>query len=233
MQNITNEKPQKKLTARLNASVNFVDTNDITNKTILDIGCGYGWFEMYALRQNAKQIYACEVSESDLSTIRNNVVDQKLQIQVGDATKLTFQNETFDTLVCWEVIEHIPVDTEDMLFSEAARVLKPNGVLYLSTPFDSIPAKIFDPAWWLTGHRHYNLNKLNEFALKHSFIIEKSTVFGGWWLILDILNMYISKWLFHRKRFFSAVFDQHVNNEYTKPNGFVNIFVKFKKMHNA
>lgn len=42
MKNTLNETPQKHLTGRLLASTLFCNQSDINNKTVLDIGCGFG-----------------------------------------------------------------------------------------------------------------------------------------------------------------------------------------------
>lgn len=44
-----------------------------------------------------------------------------------------FENRSFDVVTAFEVIEHI-VSTPRVLLRESARVLKPGGVLYLTTP---------------------------------------------------------------------------------------------------
>ncbi len=50
----------------------------------------------------------------------------------GDGTNMPFSDNTFDWLVCSEVLEHVP-NREDMI-SEFSRVLKPDGTLILTTP---------------------------------------------------------------------------------------------------
>ena len=50
-----------------------------------------------------------------------------------EETPLPVPDETFDYVLCSEVIEHMEVDPMFML-SEVNRVLKPNGMLILSTP---------------------------------------------------------------------------------------------------
>lgn len=52
---------------------------------------------------------------------------------VCDAMNLPFDNESFDTYLCFEVLEHI--SHPDRLFSEASRVLRQGGYLILTTPF--------------------------------------------------------------------------------------------------
>lgn len=53
-----------------------------------------------------------------------------------DARDLKFSNNSFDGLICLDVLEHIPeVDT---VVKEAWRVLKPNGVMVITDPNDTV-----------------------------------------------------------------------------------------------
>lgn len=50
-----------------------------------------------------------------------------------DGKSLPFVSDYFDTVVSFEVFEHVP--NLDSVLEEIKRVLKPNGILFLSTPF--------------------------------------------------------------------------------------------------
>jgi ubiquinone/menaquinone biosynthesis C-methylase UbiE len=50
----------------------------------------------------------------------------------GDATRLEFQDDSFDAITMFDVLEHIP--DHERAVSEAVRVLKPGGYLLISTP---------------------------------------------------------------------------------------------------
>jgi SAM-dependent methyltransferase len=50
----------------------------------------------------------------------------------GDGMALPFRDATFDSVLCNEVLEHVPEPAS--LMGEVARVLRPGGVLLLSTP---------------------------------------------------------------------------------------------------
>lgn len=228
MKNILNKKPNLALNARLKFSIHFVQDSDIKNKKVLDIGCGFGWFELYALKKNVKEISGIEISADDLKAA-GTIKDKRAIFKVAGALKLPFPNNYFDTVVAWEVIEHIPENTENKMFQEIKRVLKKNGVFYLSTPHDSFLSKYLDPAWWLIKHRHYSKQKLIGFGKKQGFITPEIYVKGGVWNLINLLNMYTAKWIFKREQFFKNALSKKEEKEFKK-EGFMGIFVKYQKV---
>ena len=229
MKNIINTKPDRDLSGKNLYSTQFIEDVDVENKKILDIGCGYGWFELYALDKKCKKITGIEITPQDLSTAINSINDPRVEFVVADALSLPFEDGVFDTIVSWEVLEHLPKNSEQKYFSEVKRVLKKDGVFYFSTPKDFIIAKLSDPAWWLMGHRHYNVNNLSNIIEKGGLSIEKSEIRGGIWEIIGALNLYIAKWIFRRDVFFKKNFQDLQNKEFKKP-GFTNIFMKLRKL---
>lgn len=230
MINILKEKPSDRIFGRLLEADRFVENVDIKNKTILDIGCGFGWFEVSAIKRGVKKVVGIEHTKEDLATAKKGIKSKKIDFRIASAVKLPFEDKSFDTVVCFEVIEHIPENTENQMLAEINRVLKKNGVLYLSTPFNAIFARMFDPAWWLIGHRHYSNDSLRDYGIKNGFKVLRVYVKGGWWSIISSLNMFGSKWILRRKRLAENLFMEKENQEYKNKSGFVNIFIKYKKL---
>ena len=204
--------------------------SDIENKKILDVGCGYGWFERYALKHKAEHVCGVEISDTDLAIARKHVNTPQAEFKVGSGVQIPYDNGAFDTVVSWEVIEHIPESAEPLMFAEVARVLKKDGTFYLSTPYDSFWSKTLDPAFFLIGHRHYSLEQLKEFAELTGFTLETWTVKGRWWELFTILNLYFSKWVLRRGVLFEKFFESRRNKEYQQEKGFAIIFTKFRKV---
>jgi len=50
-----------------------------------------------------------------------------------DITAIDQKSETFDLIICYHILEHI--DNDQLAISELFRVLKPNGRIYIQTPF--------------------------------------------------------------------------------------------------
>lgn len=230
MKNILNQKPTINTAGRVKYSLEYVNKSDIFNKTILDIGCGFGWSEINFLKRRAKSICAIEISEIDLLAAKSNIKDSRVEFKVGSAIKIPYPDNYFDTIVSWEVLEHIPKDTELLMYSEVSRVLKKGGIFYLSTPFKHFITNILDPAWWMIGHRHYSKRQLAFFGEKNGLAMTDFNVRAGFWTIASLLNLYILKWVFRRKRFAERFFMEKENEEYFSENkGIFNIFAKYQK----
>jgi len=232
MKNLIDEKPTDALYGRTRFTFEFVSNNDIDSKHILDIGCGFGWFEFNAISRGAAKIIGIEPSEQDLSSARKYTDNQKIEFKAGGATDLPFKDASFDTVVAWEVLEHIPKNTENTMFREVCRVLKDDGVFYLSTPNNSFFSVLFDPAYWLIGHRHYSKERIIHFSSNNGLYLDNYVINGGWWEIFSINNLLVSKWIFRRRPFMNSFVATMVDREYSQKNGFTNIFMKFRKKSN-
>jgi ubiquinone biosynthesis O-methyltransferase len=101
---------------------------------VLDIGCGNARDIMPILRAGARvvgiDLSAGMIQQARLELAAAGYPD--VELEIGDATRLRFAAESFDKILCSEVIEHIP-NTDDAI-SEMYRVLKPGGRLIVSTP---------------------------------------------------------------------------------------------------
>lgn len=105
------------------------------DKTVLDIACGTGFGSELLLQNGASRIFAADVSPEaiELCIRRLQQYDPaKWTCHYQDGTNMTYPPNNFDMVVSFETIEHIPDYTA--FLSEIHRVLKPGGVLILSTP---------------------------------------------------------------------------------------------------
>jgi ubiquinone/menaquinone biosynthesis C-methylase UbiE len=100
---------------------------------ILEIGCGSGWYTRELARACAR-VTATDYAPSPLAQAQRNVgpLASKVDFRLQDAQELSFPDATFDKVLMSEVIEHVP--KPERAIAEAARVLRPGGLLVASTP---------------------------------------------------------------------------------------------------
>ena len=206
----------------------FVKPQFIKNKNVLDVGCGFGWCELHFSKLKPKKIIGIDPSDDCLNAAKK-FKHPLCSFKKGNALELPFKDNTFDTVMSWEVLEHIPKNTEGKMFSEIYRVLKPGGNLFLSTQHRNFFATILDPAWWLVGHRHYSQKEIKQFAHNARFKISKLYVKGGMFTIIGFSNMYFSKWILQRPQLFKSFFKNQTEKEYARSTGVVNIFLHCTK----
>lgn len=90
--------------------------------SILDIGSGTA-----PVSPDLRRTVVADISEE---AMRNVECASKA---VTSITAMSFDNASFDCVLCSEVLEHIPDDMKAV--SELRRVLKPGGVLVVTVPF--------------------------------------------------------------------------------------------------
>ena len=109
---------------------------------ILDLGCGFGRHAFEAARRGA-YVVALDAGEDEVNGVLNTFAAMveagelpqattKVGVVQGDALNLPFPDDTFDRVICSEVLEHIPNDQGAM--AELTRVLRPGGTMAITIP---------------------------------------------------------------------------------------------------
>ncbi len=96
---------------------------------VLDVGSGYSMFFLSQVDWR----FAVTCLDMDEAAIKKMSIEApKFNWVVGDAENLPFNDGEFDAVFAGEIIEHLPDPQSGIL--EWLRVLKPGGILILTTP---------------------------------------------------------------------------------------------------
>ena len=169
---------------------------DISKKKILDVGCGTGGIISQFTHAFGLDIKFDFIKQNKELWPLNNFL-------VGNAENMPFPSETFDLIICTEVIEH--VDDDVKLVKEIHRILSDSGYLVLSVPCNRLLFKLLDWQLWKVRllkkghHRHYSSEelktKLKDFEIERcyekGFLI--SPIFGLFVLPFHLIEKYALK----------------------------------------
>ena len=99
---------------------------------VLDIPCGMGWGT--SLLKRARSVVGVDIDSDAVAEARRRY-GRRATFLVGDMRNLEFKSNSFDVVSCLEGIEHVPADVAKLFVMEAVRVLRPTGLLFLSSPY--------------------------------------------------------------------------------------------------
>ena len=109
---------------------------DLAGSRVLDSGAGPGHLIEQLLERGA-ECAGAELSETAVDLANERLGDRPgfLGVRRSSLDDLPFEDASFDVVFALEVIEHLLDDQVDPFFAETARVLRPGGLLIVSTPY--------------------------------------------------------------------------------------------------
>jgi len=124
---------------------------------ILDAGAGELQYKKFCDHLvYVSQDFGQYSGEGDGNGLQMNTWDNSRLDIVSDITSIPVPDQSFDTILCVEVLEHIPDPMKAI--QEFARIIKPGGVLVLTAPFCSLTH--FAPFFFYTGYSKYWYEKI-------------------------------------------------------------------------
>lgn len=162
-----------RLLANLIAEWYDINLKEFAKGKLLDLGCGKA--PLYGT-------YAPHISGATLADWSNSPHENDHLDVVCDITqKLPFKDNSFDTIILSDVVEHIPNPSD--LMAEVHRILRPKGVLLMNAPF----------LYWLHEVPH-DYHRYTEFMLrkmaedKEMRVVKLEALAGGWAVLIDLLS---------------------------------------------
>jgi len=164
------------------------------DKTVLDCGCGRGFYLNMIRAVSACRLYGLELEAEIIQKARANLAGLPgITLTQASIYQQPYADNSFDGVILSEVLEHI--DDEIGGLREILRVLKPGGVLAITVPNANYPFW-WDPinktletlfnrpirsgplaGIWANHVRLYTAERLREVVLAAGFIVEEERAF--------------------------------------------------------
>lgn len=175
---------------RMGAVLRMVDEVAPTPSDVLDLACGIGAFTIAAARRGHR-VVGLDYSEMALRAARKLAVEEGASCEFvhGDATKLPFEDGSFDVVIASDIIEHLFDPPLLRMFQECHRVLRKGGAFVIHTTptrylylMSVLRAAPLVPFAWLPGPQ---LDRLIELYEKYPFTAVYRMVKGDTWTNLS------------------------------------------------
>lgn len=103
----------------------------VSGKDVIDIACGEGYgSELFS--RTAKSVLGVDIDKETINHAKKKYVKPNLSFKEGSCLQIPANDQSADILVSFETLEHIV--EHDQFMAEVKRVLRPNGILLISTP---------------------------------------------------------------------------------------------------
>lgn len=141
-------------------------------KTVLDFGCGTGYGSSI-LAAKATAVLGVDIDDSALQWARETHRTTTLEFRQNSDFGASLPSHHFDLVTCFEMIEHVISEHQQLIIDSFVKVLKPDGVLLISTPNPDITALYGDNPYHLCELTRHEFEGLLKSKFKFVEIIDQ------------------------------------------------------------
>jgi len=141
---------------RYNMPVSFIVREiDLKGKKLLDVGCGTGQNFTAFEKAGITKFCGIDIEASGIRIARERVRCDGIQctLIIGDFLEHDFEEERFDIINCFQVLEHIDRARQKITIEKMYHLLHEGGIIFIQTPNQLFPIDIHDSklpfAHWL------------------------------------------------------------------------------------
>jgi SAM-dependent methyltransferase len=124
---------------------------------VADAACGTGYGSAMLVRAGAGRVDGFDISPEAVAEASRVCRSPSARFRVASALNLPAADATYDVYISFETIEHL--DDDEAFLAEAVRVLRPGGLMLLSTP----NRRVLDPGTSIHD-RPFNRYHVREYA---------------------------------------------------------------------
>ncbi|MEQ9400312.1 MAG: class I SAM-dependent methyltransferase [Longimicrobiales bacterium] len=114
---------------------------DIRGKTVLDLGCGTGWFSVILAKRGAARVDGFDISGEAVAMAGEraeaNGVGEVCRFKEGSAYEIPFSDQAYDVVAGQAIIHHLR--DKEVVARELDRVMRSGAVAAFNEPFGDSP----------------------------------------------------------------------------------------------
>ncbi|MGL4697525.1 class I SAM-dependent methyltransferase [Enterococcus larvae] len=103
---------------------------DFSGKSVLDLGCGYGWHCIYAAEQGAASVIGVDLSEKMLESAREKTHFSQVEYIQAGIEDITFPENSFDIVISSLALHYVP--SFEAVAANVQKFLKSDGEFIFS-----------------------------------------------------------------------------------------------------
>lgn len=123
---------------------------EFKGKSVLDLGCGYGWHCKYAEGKGAKEVLGLDLSTKMIEEAKKRNPGEKITYRVSSLEEYDYPKEQWDVVISNLVLHYI--QDLDGIFRKIYRTLKPGGILVFNIEHPVFTAGVGQD--WIYGEDH-------------------------------------------------------------------------------
>jgi SAM-dependent methyltransferase len=141
---------------------------DLTDKCVLDLGCGFGWHCRYARQQRARSVLGVDLSEQMLAQAKALTNDPAIQYRRSAIEDFEFHDSEFDVVISSLALHY--VERFDVACKNICQVLVVGGTFVVSVEHPIFTSRA-QQEWCLSadGDRlHWPIDGYHEEGIRHT-----------------------------------------------------------------
>lgn len=163
------------------ALVHFIKKKGLLKGNVLDYGCGAGHLLEHLLKHPGVNFYALDFSADSVEETKKRTEGKSnlKEMVLVDKLPTHFRDDFFDSITLIETIEHLQDDALHETMRELFRILKKNGRLFITTPFNEDLEKNLDFCPFCRSEFHhmqhmqsFTIASLTALAVQYGFTVD-------------------------------------------------------------
>ncbi len=138
---------------------------ELSGKTVLDLGCGYGWHCKFAAEHGASSVLGIDQSVRMIGEAKRRNSADCIEYRVCDLLDFAYPEETYDLVVSNLVLHYL--EDLNVIYQSIHRTLKPSGIFLFNIEHPTFTAGVYqqfakDGTWPVTDY-YYSGERITDF----------------------------------------------------------------------